>query len=353
MTDHKGIKKLAFQYEILWKESLDPIFIANTDYEILEGNPAMRKLFDRSGNQWGNMKDFFREPEEFERFSQIFNVQKYVEDFETELITRNNEIQNCIVHFVKYTPNEGVDTFLGFIRNITRRKRAERKLLMAEKLTVTGKIARTIAHELRNPMTNLNLAIDQLSEELPEESDGDFYIEILKRNLSRIENLISELLNSSKPREYTFATKDINETVREAVELVIDRFTLKKMTIDTDLDQNSLVYHDKEQIKIALLNLMVNASEAMEEGSGKLRVNSYNKGQELVITISDNGKGIEKEKINQLFEPFFSDSKEKGMGLGLTAVQNIIHGHNGHIDVDSIPGEGTEFSIFLPNKTEE
>ena len=346
--------KLAFQYDLMWRESLDPVFIANSEYQILEGNPAMKKLFGVNNGSLGNIKELFRDPVIFSQFSQTLILNNFVEDFEADLYTRDKEIQTCIIHMVQYTNEEGIDTYLGFVRNITRRKRAEKKLLMAEKLTVTGKIARTIAHELRNPMTNLNLTIDQLADELREDSDGELYIEIFKRNLSRIENLISELLNSSKPKEYNFIEEDIRKTIEEAIDLVVDRYTLKKMKIRTELFSDPILLpHDKEQLKVALLNLMVNASEAMEEGKGVLSVNTRANDEEVRISISDNGKGIEKENISQLFEPFFSNSKEKGMGLGLTAVQNIIHGHRGHIDVESVPGEGTTFHLFLPDNTEE
>lgn len=340
-------KKLTYKYELLWNESPDPLFITNSEYNILEGNPAMTRLLGNENHTWGNLKELFRKDEDFTEFNKTLYLNEHVEDFEVELVSSEGKVYHCILQFVKSTTEDGIDTYLGFIRNVTQRKKVEKRLLMAEKLTVTGTIARTIAHELRNPLTNLNLSLDQLQEELPENSDGEFYIEILHRNIGRIENLISELLNSSKPKEYSFQNKPLKDTIRSAIELVEDRYLLKKMEIKTSFEELPLISHDPDQLKIAFVNLMINASEAMKKGEGVLNITTEKAGDEVLISFSDNGNGINKESLPRLFEPFYSKSKEKGMGLGLTTVQNIINGHHGHIEVESEVGQGTTFMIYL------
>ena len=218
----------------------------------------------------------------------------------------------------------------------------------------TGKIARSIAHEVRNPLTNLTLALDQLKHELNNQSeDSDLYISIMSRNIQRINNLITELLESSKPKDLSKSSKNINDIIRKSIDIVKDRLTLSEIGQDLHLDDTiPLIKVDEELIQMALVNIFINAAEAVSPKTGMISVKTTQNDENIILEIKDNGKGIIEDKIEQLFDPFFS-IKKGGMGLGLTAVQNVIQSHDGEISVESKQSVGTTFYIYLPKKNVE
>jgi len=221
------------------------------------------------------------------------------------------------------------------------------ELKSIEKLAITGRIARAIAHEVRNPLTNIGLATDQLQSQIPAEEENATLIEMVNRNVKRINQLITDLLNSSKFADLKYETVPVNKILDEALELAMDRVMLKKITVEKAYARNlNSVSVDVEKMKIALLNIIVNAVEAMHDDKGILKIKTEEKNKKCIITISDNGIGMDRETISKLFEPYFTN-KLKGNGLGLTHTQNIILNHKASIDVKSEIGKGTSFIISL------
>jgi signal transduction histidine kinase len=216
-----------------------------------------------------------------------------------------------------------------------------------EKFASTGRIARTIAHEIRNPLTNINLAMEQLKNEAGGDDDTTILFEMVHRNSSRINQLITDLLNSTKFAELSYTKTSINQLLDEAIDLAKDRIVLYNISVvkkyNTDICDVSV---DKEKLKIAFLNIIVNAIEAMEPGKGVLSISTRSENSKCVIEIADNGFGMDRESLGRLFEPYFT-SKPKGNGLGLTNTQNIILNHKGTIQAESEKGRGTTFIISL------
>ncbi len=216
-----------------------------------------------------------------------------------------------------------------------------------EKFATTGRLARIIAHEIRNPLTNIGLAADQLKSELPENEDATMLLEMINRNGTRINQLITDLLSSTKFSELNYESTSINELLDQALELANDRLQLKKITVQKNYSKDLCdIKVDKEKIKIAFLNIIVNAIEAMPNERGLLRLKTQSKENTCIITITDNGTGMDKETTSKLFEPYFTN-KSKGNGLGLTNTQNIILNHKGTIEVESDLGKGSSFIITL------
>lgn len=213
-----------------------------------------------------------------------------------------------------------------------------------EKFAVTGRISRTIAHEVRNPLTNINLAAEQLRNEVPASADVNLLFEMISRNSNRINQLISDLLNSTRIAELSHTKASINDVLDRSLEFAMDRIELKQIKVVKEYDSDICpILVDEEKIKIAFLNIIVNAIEAMDD-RGVLHLSTNNKNDRCVVKIIDNGKGMHKEDVGRMFEPYFT-TKEKGTGLGLTNTQNIILAHNANIHVESEPGKGTAFII--------
>jgi signal transduction histidine kinase len=193
-------------------------------------------------------------------------------------------------------------------------------------------------------LTNINLATEQLRNEIAANEDADILFEMISRNSNRINQLISNLLDSTRISELQYIKSSINDVLDSSLEFASDRVELKQIKVVKDYDKDIYpILVDQEKIKIAFLNIIVNAIEAMDDG-GTLHLSTETRNNRCVTKITDTGKGLSKEDVARLFEPYFT-TKEKGTGLGLTNTQNIILAHNGKIRVESELGKGTSFTI--------
>ena len=257
----------------------------------------------------------------------------------------NGQTINSLISIVK----QDTSIFQVLIKDLSAIKAKEEEELNLKKFSSTGRIARILAHEVKNPLTTILLSADQLTLELPEEvlaESGDL-IDVIRRNCDRINHLVTQLLDSTRFSELDSKSHSINDLLDQALEHVQDRIDLKEIAIikqyQTDICSIEV---DGEKVKIALINLIVNAIEAMEDKAGKLILKTSVKGTQCRIEIKDNGEGIPKENLERLFEPFFT-SKPTGSGLGLINTQNIILSHGGSIRVKSELGKGTSFTILF------
>ena len=213
-----------------------------------------------------------------------------------------------------------------------------------EKFSLTGRISRTIAHEVRNPLTNINLAVEHLKSITENLDEAGMLLEMITRNSKRINQLISDLLNSTRTAEMTMEKTSINSLLDRSLEFAQDRVELKKINVVKNYASDiCAVLVDKEKIYIAFLNIIVNAIEAMDQ-NGTLYLTTEDFKDRCVVKITDTGKGMSKGDVSKVFEPFFT-TKENGNGLGLTNTQNIILGHKANISADSELGKGTTFTI--------
>ena len=168
---------------------------------------------------------------------------------------------------------------------------------------------------------------------------------MITRNSNRINELINDLLNSTKAAQLNFTKVTINDVLDQSLGFAQDRIDLKGIKVIKNYTGNLCpVLVDIEKINIAFLNIIINAVEAIESDGGLLTITTENKNNKCVVTISDNGKGMDKESLTKLFEPYFT-TKEKGNGLGLTNTQNIILSHHANIYAESEPGVGSSFII--------
>ena len=221
------------------------------------------------------------------------------------------------------------------------------ELRSLEKFTATGRIARTIAHEIRNPLTNVMLATEQIKSTSGRDEETIMLLDMINRNGSRINHMISELLTSTKFAQLQYSKIDINLLIDETLELARDRIDLKHIQLEKDYcNPGCSVFVDVEKMKIAFLNVVVNAIEAMETEKGILKIGAFETGDKCIIEIKDNGSGMNEETLQKIFDPYFTN-KPGGNGLGLTNTQNIILNHKGSISAKSDFGEGSIFTIIL------
>lgn len=273
-------------------------------------------------------------------------AQLYMTFGSLELFDNNFNISHFLIAGVYFIPFVGLS--LNYLEAHRNEKKATEALIRAEKFAMTGRIARTLAHEVRNPLTNINLSAEQLRNRASAAGEqANHYLEIIERNSKRINDLVSEMLNISRPSELKLAWHNVNTLIEETLAMVGDRIKLKSIRVDKNFSKqlNPLMLDD-EKFRTALLNIIINAIEAMEEKKGLLRITTAVVENDCEIIFEDNGKGLEPFQLAHIFEPFYT-TKPTGTGLGLSAAKSIIDSHGGIINVESLPGKGTRFIITL------
>lgn len=251
------------------------------------------------------------------------------------------------MEIIKGTPAE----MTNLLRTIAELENANADLEYSHsemRFSSNGRIARTIAHEIRNPLTNINLAVEQLVAEFPPEENSRFLLDMIDRNSKRINQIISELLSSTRFADLNLSSTSPNEILKELLANLHNQLASQKVELIANFDPAvKEIMADKTQLEQAFQNLLNNAIEAMEDKpNALLSVTTALQHGEVMVSISDNGKGISEEDKKRLFEPYFS-KKQSGLGLSLTTTQNIILNHKGKIKCNSKLGEGTSFVICL------
>lgn len=256
---------------------------------------------------------------------------------------------------------EGKTMLLLFFRDVTERKQMEEHVRRADRLASLGVLAAGIAHEMRNPLTGISLMLDDLHDRLHEPLEDRELIRQALSEIERLENLISGLLDFAAPtRGLRLETVSIDSVLADTLFLVRKLAKNHRVHLSTVVEETvPSVRVDREKMKQVLLNLFLNAIQAMSEGGelcakakGVTAQESLISQPGLRLTITDTGKGIPAEDIPYIFDPFFS-RHPSGSGLGLAIVHSIIVEHGGRIAVSSTVGKGTTFTIDLPLDAKE
>jgi signal transduction histidine kinase len=217
----------------------------------------------------------------------------------------------------------------------------------AEHLATLGEMATGLAHEIRNPLAGIAGVIEIIGRDLPPTSPARAVVKDVKQEITQINRIISDLLGTARPRPPQIRAGDLNITVEHAVMLARQQALSKPITISlVKCDSLLEVQHDPDQIHQVLLNLLLNAIQAIE-GRGIITVEISQRGEDAVVIVSDNGRGIPPEHLPNIFRPFYT-TKGNGTGLGLSLARRIVEEHQGHLEVTSLVDKGTKFVVFLP-----
>lgn len=344
----KALKASEQKYRSVFEQLKDVIFVADPELHLLDINDAAITMFGYGKEQLLAMKltDLLVAFPDMESSASAL-MQAKGEDVEVVLKAADGEWRNCIVSATTHFDTKGSAYVQGVIHDITKLKRAERAILQSEKLAATGRLVRTLAHEVRNPLNNIILSVEQMKAEGVDET-VQFYSEIVLRNSSRINSLITALLSTSRPTDIVLKPINIAVVINTVLSRAADSMLLKGVTCErVQQAENILINADADKLPIALFNIIINGIEAVEEGKGLIRVNVEADALYAIIKIADNGSGISDENIARLFEPYFTQ-KRNGLGLGLAASFNIVQAHKGRIEVASEPGNGAVFSVYIP-----
>ncbi|MDD5011069.1 MAG: ATP-binding protein [Phycisphaerae bacterium] len=208
-----------------------------------------------------------------------------------------------------------------------------------------------LAHEIKNPLSIIKVNLKLISEELASKDANPVRaarkIDVVRKETDRLEQILEDFLRYIRKTELHLACVDINQLVTDMADFYSPQAISRSITLRVALDSGQLICKaDADMLKQVLLNLFINAQQAMPDG-GDLMVRTQKNGRNAVIIVSDTGKGIEPEKLDKIFDAYYS-TKPGGSGLGLSTSRKIIDAHNGSIRVDSVPQKGSSFTIQLP-----
>lgn len=359
---HRQIESIQQRYRMLFESTGEGIMIMEAEGEeagnIISANQAAADMHGYMVEEMQaiNVRELYL-PEDENQFSSYL---QRLYNGESVNMTVNHLKKDGTVFPVEISAglfeHEGHNYVFTFDRDITEKLQAEEALQRSRQMAVVGEMAAGLAHEIKNPLAGVKVSIEILTDELELEHEDKEVLVRVVQEINRMEKLLKNLLNYARPPRPVMEAVDVNELIENSVKNsqvtlrspAYNSGKIKEIDFRTELATDlPRVMADSSQLQQVFLNIILNAVEAIED-KGVIEVKSYLKSEtELTITITDNGKGMDREAIDRLFQPFYT-TKSKGNGLGLSISRRLIEQHNGSIEVASEPDKGTTFTITLP-----
>jgi two-component system NtrC family sensor kinase len=230
-------------------------------------------------------------------------------------------------------------------------ERASKQMIVVEKMASLGKLAAVVAHEINNPLTGIATYARLLQRKLESDPESAQALDLVEKEARRCGSIVRNLLVFSRTAESSFAEAELGPILERCTMLLGHKAELEDVSLRLEVAPDlPRIVCDAAQVQQAVLALAMNGIEAMEPGGVlTIRAQPAPAGGGIVLSVADTGCGIPRADLDQVFEPFFTTKEEgKGVGLGLAVVHGVVSHHQGHIDVDSAPGQGTTFTIRLP-----
>jgi PAS domain S-box-containing protein len=341
------IKESENKFRLIFERSKDPMLITDITGKIFEVNTAAINFFESSKEVFlqQNAKSLYKHPSVRDVFTHTLQEKGSVTELDVELLTSKGEIKYCSISAsLQFQQEEGTELYYSVIHDLTGRKLQEDQKMLENKLAAVGRIARNFAAEIYNPLSNVNLAIDELSLDNHNQEDV-ILLDMIKKNCIQINDLTSQLIESTQISSLKKKKVDVRDVIKRSVSEAEGLFNLD---IEAFTPEDSIWLHaDEESLNSVFISIFQNAADAIYARGGKVIVDVQQNTEVVTIDILDSGEGISEEDLDKIFEPFFT-TKSRSSGLGLTYSQRIISAHDGKLSVNSKKDEGTKVSITLP-----
>ncbi|MBN2399990.1 MAG: PAS domain S-box protein [Candidatus Aminicenantes bacterium] len=355
------------EYRDLFHESQDMIYISSPEGRYIDINPAGISLLGFSSREEAlrvNVQDCYGNRQDRKKFQTLIGQQGYVKDYEVTLKRRDNvPIQVLITANVVKDKDGRCIAYRGIIRDITERRKLEQQLFHAQKMESIGTMAGGIAHDFNNILGGIMGFASLMKTKMSLDHPFYNYVDIIERGTQRAAELTSQLLTLAMGGTYNIIPVNLNDIILDTINM-LSRLFDRSLRVETNLDEKlPTVEADFVLMQQVLMNLLMNASDALPQGgliTIETQVEAINHdipskpgdipyGRYVVVSVSDNGVGIEPNLIERIFDPFFSTKgKGKGTGLGLAVVYGVLKNLSGFIKVYSEPGKGSIFRVYLP-----
>ncbi|KNF07471.1 sensor histidine kinase ResE [Gottschalkia purinilytica] len=258
---------------------------------------------------------------------------------------RNGEIKYIDCSIIPIKGPECVEGVIMYFYDYTKEKNLNEMIIHHDKMQALGKLSAGVAHELRNPLTSVKAFIDMIPEKIDNINFREQLMRIVPQELNRLNNLVSVLLDYSRPKESNPQEVYFDELIKDVLLLLNPHFKKKEIKI-TQKFNNLIFWADVSQTKQIILNIIVNSIDAIVK-KGRIDITGHIEDDKAVIRIWDNGCGINKSNINKVFDPFYT-SKKDGYGIGLSITHQLVQENKGEISIKSVKGEGTLVTIRFP-----
>jgi two-component system NtrC family sensor kinase len=290
-------------------------------------------------------------------FDRVFETGEILQD-ELEVTLGNERRSFRLSKIPMRLEGDRISHVITIGEDVTDSRRIQGQIMQSEKLAAIGQLAAGVMHEINNPLATISACVAAISGRLeglqPRERGAvDEYLEIIDKEVDRCTRIVDGLLDFSRPKGKSKAKVMLNALLDETLFLLKHHQRFKRLTVVRELDSgNPATTGNAEQLTQVLMALMLNAVDAMDERRGQLTVRTgRNSAQpdEVVVEIEDNGVGISRADQAKIFEPFYTTKPPgRGTGLGLSICYGIVEDHRGRIEVDSQPGRGSIFRVYLP-----
>jgi two-component system sensor histidine kinase FlrB len=230
--------------------------------------------------------------------------------------------------------------------DVTEFERMKDRLERDERLMAMGEMAARMAHEIKNPLGSMELFLSMLLNAKLRQQDRK-YIDYVLFGVKTIDRIINNLLSYTKPKTLALTETRLSQVVKETLDFMGLSAQSRGISLEVNTRFSEPSFFDPDLIKLVIMNFISNAIDAMEGINGTIKVELKEEGEYAIIVITDNGIGMSEELQKNIFNPFFT-TKDKGVGLGLYIVYNIVKAHGGYIEVESVENSGSSFSIYIP-----
>lgn len=356
LARRKDLSALRNLQELILENIPVGMFTVSSQGEILQSNRAAREILRLSKDRLQDQNVEQILPGIWSRLNELLSTeQKTSVRFDWLLSDVDRERVQLEFIAARLEPEE--DSAANYVRgyvltfqDLTRVRELEFAMRQSEKLAAVGQLAAGIAHEIRNPLASISGSIQLLEAGYTGATVEDKKLmKIVLREIDRLNNLISEFLDFVRPEKPPDAVVDLNLLLQDILEMLRMNQALRQDIVQNiELHAHGQISGSKDKLKQALLNIIINAYQAMQETEGAtITIATADVDDRVILRVRDSGCGIEEKNLKKIFEPFHT-TKPKGTGLGLAVVHKIIEGHNARIFVESEKGKGTEFRIEFP-----
>jgi len=348
----KALKDSERKYRAIFEQAKDPILVSDYSGKIYDINSAGLKFLDyeRSEILGLNTSAIFNKAEDGERFRELMESNGSLSDFECELISSKSEVYCCSLSSFIQTDMVNIDeVYHTIIHDLSYRKNIEERSVSLGKMSISEHIAKGLGEEIRDPLSTVNLALDELAAdpEIISNETIQSYLEIIKSNCDRVNQLMQNFISSTETKTLNLQRHNILNVIEEAIFEVEDLIVGHNIKLTTQFHESEQkVLLDKPKIKNALVSVIKNAVEAMQSYPKIIHITSTADGDMYEIGVEDNGTGVDPKNQEKIFEPFFTTKKRAG-GLGLTHAQRVLTTHNGSIKLKPL-AQGSLFLIRIP-----